>query len=268
MKLVFRRFAFFAIFLGSGVVACPGVGDVQTKDGKQLVKASLVTDVCAIQSGQKFRIGVLYQIEPGWHIYWKDSGDSGIPTKIDWKLPVGFKVGELQWPLPIRDKEPGDLEVFTRKKFPTSYHRDTRRYSVAAWITFLVFLFIGLGMALPYLFLAVNPAWIRYLPKPGNWMIRLKQLMGFLLLATLLWLAWIVGQRKGVDAIVLLGALLLVIAILSWIKGAFLTPVASPTARAYALGAMLLVVLGALGCYPFITKPTKLSWQSFSPNIA
>jgi thiol:disulfide interchange protein DsbD len=112
MKLVFRRFAFFAIFLGSGVVACPGVGDVETKDGRQLVKASLVTDVCAIQSGQKFRIGVLYQIEPGWHIYWKHSGDSGIPTKIDWKLPVGFKVGQLQWPLPIRDKEPGDLEVF------------------------------------------------------------------------------------------------------------------------------------------------------------
>jgi thiol:disulfide interchange protein DsbD len=119
-------------------------------------------------------------------------------------------------------------------------------------------------MALAYLVLALNPRWIRYLPKPGNWMVRLKQLMAFLLLATLLWLVWIVGRLKGVDAIVSLGGLLLVISILCWIKGTFLTPIASPAARGYALGAMLLVVLGAFGCYAFITKPTKLSWQNFS----
>ena len=57
-------------------------------------------------------MGVLYRIEPGWHIYWKYSGDSGIPTKIEWQLAQGFKVGDLQWPLPLRDEEPGDLEVF------------------------------------------------------------------------------------------------------------------------------------------------------------
>jgi thiol:disulfide interchange protein len=56
------------------------------------------------------------------------------------------------------------------------------------WVTFLVFLFIGVGMALPYLVLAINPNWLRYLPKPGGWMVRLKQFMGFLLIATLLWL--------------------------------------------------------------------------------
>ena len=55
---------------------------------------------------------MLYRIEPGWHIYWRYSGDSGMPTKIEWQLPEGFKVGDLQWPLPMREKEPGDLEVF------------------------------------------------------------------------------------------------------------------------------------------------------------
>ncbi len=84
----------------------------QQYNGKELVKATLLADVKAIQPGQKFRVGVLYRIEPSWHIYWRYSGDSGIPTKIAWQLPQGFKVGDLQWPVPMRDKEPGDLEVF------------------------------------------------------------------------------------------------------------------------------------------------------------
>jgi DsbC/DsbD-like thiol-disulfide interchange protein len=45
-------------------------------------------------------------------IYWKYPGDAGIPTKIAWQLPEGFKVHDFQWPIPTREKEPGDLEVF------------------------------------------------------------------------------------------------------------------------------------------------------------
>src|SRR3984893_2933151 len=81
-------------------------------DGNELVKASLISDASSIAPGQKFRVGVLYHIEPGWHIYWKHPGDSGIATKIELRLPEGFKVEELQWPIPVREKEPGDLEVF------------------------------------------------------------------------------------------------------------------------------------------------------------
>src|SRR5438094_10141007 len=84
----------------------------QQYNGKELVKPSLVADVTAVQPGQRFRLGVLYRIEPDWHIYWKYSGDSGLTTKIEWQLPQGFKAGELQWPLPLREKEPGDLLVF------------------------------------------------------------------------------------------------------------------------------------------------------------
>src|ERR1700728_1384444 len=84
----------------------------QLYNGKELVAPSLISDVTSIQPGQKFRVGVLYRIEPSWHIYWKFSGDSGLPTKIAWQVPAGFKVGDLQWPLPLREKEPGDLEVF------------------------------------------------------------------------------------------------------------------------------------------------------------
>ena len=100
--------ALFAAF----VLGYAGSAQAQLYNGKELVRASLISDVNSIAPGQKFRVGVLYRIEPGWHVYWKYSGDSGIPTKIEWQLPQGFKVGDLQWPLPMRDKEPGDLEVF------------------------------------------------------------------------------------------------------------------------------------------------------------
>ena len=97
-------------------------------------------------------------------------------------------------------------------------------------------------------------------------MLRLKQFMGFLLLGTLLWLIWILGQLKGVDGIVSLGAILLVIAVLAWIKGAYWTPISSAAAKRFGAAAMLLVVLGALGGYSFITKPSTLAWQEFSPE--
>ena len=137
-------------------------------------------------------------------------------------------------------------------------------FAQPGWATFLVFLFIGLGMALPYLLLAVNPKWLRYLPKPGAWMLRVKQCMGFLLVGTLLWLVWILGQMRGVDAIVRLGAMLLVIAILAWIKGSFWTPISSWRSRLLAGLAMLCVLLLAAGAYGFVTKPSQLVWQRFS----
>lgn len=53
-----------------------------------------------IAPGKTFWIGVLLEHQPDWHTYWQNPGDSGLPTKIEWKLPPGLKVGELQWPLP------------------------------------------------------------------------------------------------------------------------------------------------------------------------
>ncbi|MBV9392688.1 MAG: thioredoxin family protein, partial [Verrucomicrobia bacterium] len=137
-------------------------------------------------------------------------------------------------------------------------------FAQPSWITFTIFIFIGLGMSLPYLLLALNPAWVRFLPKPGSWMLYLKQGMGFLLLATLLWLVWVLGQMKGVNSVVLLGALLLVIAILAWIKGSFWTPISSSRSRIAAVVAMLAVLGFSAAIYSFLTKPTQLAWRPFS----
>ena len=110
-ELLFRAVRFAGLLMCLAVL-CRESAEAQLYNGKELVRPSLIADVDSIQPGQKFRVGVLYRIEPGWHIYWRYSGDSGIPTKIQWQFPEGFKVHDLQWPLPLRDKEPGDLEVF------------------------------------------------------------------------------------------------------------------------------------------------------------
>jgi thiol:disulfide interchange protein len=553
----------------------------QVQDGREHVRATLLTDTATVQAGQKFHIGVLYKIEPDWHIYWKYAGDSGIPTEIQWHLPPGFQAGPLQWPLPARDKEPGDLEVFAYgsevllysevtapaslpagqiaikadskwlvcksscvpgeanlslelnsgqtasdsslfqryaaqvpQVFPAKYQltiaRQAQQVTVSfsgtessasldfypepppevvlghgkqlgntvtfsidsegkaldrlsgvalikdgskvqafqvpgqefnhlkaavgadraqtldltaflqavgfallgglilnvmpcvlpvislkifgfvseagdrpdkafrlalafaagilacfgllavgvvllrgaganvGWgfqfqderfvlviacivfafalnllgvyeitvsagatgglarlasgqgyasaffqgvfatvlatpctapflgtasafafaqpplITFLIFFAVGIGMAAPYLLLAANPKWLGYLPKPGEWMVRVKQVLGFLLLGTVLWLAWIVGQLKGVQEMVVLGALLLLIGIIAWIKGSFWNPVASVRAKLLSAAAIAGLVILASASYSFFTAPSKLGWQKFS----
>lgn len=66
------------------------------------VQARLLADRTAIVPGQTIRLGVL--LEPGahWHTYWKNAGDSGLPSEFDWMLPKGWKPGPLLWPLPGR----------------------------------------------------------------------------------------------------------------------------------------------------------------------
>ncbi|MBV8898783.1 MAG: thioredoxin family protein [Verrucomicrobia bacterium] len=580
-----------ALFLALVAVWAPAAF-AQVQDGRELVKAALVADQNAIRPGQTFRIGVHYQMAPHWHIYWKYPGDAGVPVKIDWKLPPGFEVSDLRWPVPAREKEPGDLEVFTypqevllyaevkaparlpegpvqvgahsewlvceRQCVPGSaelslslpqgdggpsgaqplferfakrtpgplpanlsvrFTRDGKRlrvtvegvpaaepvefypvppagvelghgvstgntvafevvsepqpvqqlsgllllagsgasqqaydvdgqlrqaivapepgsapaatlsdvgtgwsgllqalafaflgglilnvmpcvlpvislkifgfvseageeprkivrlalayvsgvlgcflvlamavcglraaggqvgwgfqfqdyrfvfalslvvfafalnlfgvfeFSVSARatgnlarlasgegyggaffqgifatilatpctapflgtasafafaqpapVTFLIFLAIGAGLAAPYLLLACNPRWLRFLPKPGGWMLKVKQFFGFLLLATLLWLIWIAGQLRGVEGIVTLSAALLVLSLLVWIKGSFWTPVASRASKVGAGAAMLATLALACFAYRAVTAPSRLVWREFSPQ--
>src|SRR5207302_9539966 len=72
----------------------------QTYQGKELVKASLLADTSAIVPGKPFNAGLLLRMAPGWHTYWKFSGDAGLTTEIKWNLPSGWQVGENQWPIP------------------------------------------------------------------------------------------------------------------------------------------------------------------------
>ena len=91
-----------AILLGSlvsqGALAANSSAEVVTDH----VRAQLVSSVDAVHPGAEILIGLHQKIIPHWHTYWRNSGDSGIPTTIDWKLPEGASAGDIQWPSPSR----------------------------------------------------------------------------------------------------------------------------------------------------------------------
>lgn len=62
----------------------------------------LISEVDHAQAGADFTVGLHFKLEPGWHIYWKNPGDSGLPPRIQWTLPEGWSAGEIEWPAPKR----------------------------------------------------------------------------------------------------------------------------------------------------------------------
>jgi len=75
------------------------------------VKARLISEVKSIQPGRPFCVALWLKMDKNWHTYWKNPGDSGLPTKIEWNLPDGFVSGVIQWPYPRRFRE-SDLVSF------------------------------------------------------------------------------------------------------------------------------------------------------------
>ena len=71
------------------------------------VKAVLLPESKSIKPGKEFLLGVSFEIEPQWHIYYKDAGEAGMPTSIEWKLPPGFKHGDLLWQTPHKFVDAG-----------------------------------------------------------------------------------------------------------------------------------------------------------------
>lgn len=71
------------------------------------LRSILVADRASAQPGGELRLGLLLQHAPGWHTYWKNPGDSGLPTRLRFELPEGVQVGEIEWPLPERQPAGG-----------------------------------------------------------------------------------------------------------------------------------------------------------------
>jgi thiol:disulfide interchange protein/DsbC/DsbD-like thiol-disulfide interchange protein len=66
------------------------------------VSASLVAETVNVVPGRKLLLGLQQKIEPGWHTYWVNPGESGLATTIQWSLPQGFSAGAISWPTPER----------------------------------------------------------------------------------------------------------------------------------------------------------------------
>jgi thiol:disulfide interchange protein DsbD len=88
-----------------------------------------------------------------------------------------------------------------------------------AAFTLAVFTAIGLGMALPYLLLGLNPAWVSRLPRPGRWMQTLREALAFPMYATAAWLAWVLAQQAGPDALLRLLLAAVVVGVGAWAWG-------------------------------------------------
>ena len=80
------------------------------------VRASLVSDADAIEAGTGFALGVLFEPEPGWHIYWRNPGEAGLATEVDFELAEGFRAGEVGWPAPIFFEQSGGLVGYGYEK--------------------------------------------------------------------------------------------------------------------------------------------------------
>jgi thiol:disulfide interchange protein len=149
-------------------------------------------------------------------------------------------------------------------------------FTQSAAIILAMFIAIAAGMSAPYLLLSAQPAWLRFLPRPGPWMLHVKQFMGFLLLATLLFLLYVVGAQRGLEGAIWASCFLLVISVACWMKGAFVVPTASAVKRIVVLVLMLLLVIGS-GVYfigdkfqsakiASLDSQIRGDWQPFTPE--
>lgn len=98
--------AFAAWSLLAALPAAPAMA-IEASASSANVKVRLVPEVLSIQAGKAFTVALHMTMAPLWHTYWKNPGDSGMPTRIVWTLPDGFKASELRWPVPVRAADGG-----------------------------------------------------------------------------------------------------------------------------------------------------------------
>lgn len=64
------------------------------------VQIKIITDTETVEPGTMIKVGVYFKVDPGWHIYWKNPGDSGLPTKVKHLVPEGFEIKQTHYPVP------------------------------------------------------------------------------------------------------------------------------------------------------------------------
>ncbi len=139
--------------------------------------------------------------------------------------------------------------------------------------SFAIFTALGLGMAFPFLLICLFPALSKFLPKPGRWMVTFKQLMGFFLLATILWLVWVLdAETENLSAMYLLLSLF-IISFGAWIYGNWGS--LDRQKRTRIIAKVISLILVVFGSWLFISHIHKIrsvekdlqvgdGWESFS----
>jgi len=82
--------------------------------GTPKAPVSLAASVSVVKPGDAFEVALVFEVADGWHIYWKNPGDSGAPPQVAWRLPEGFTAGDLRFPPPHRmESGPEDFRLVT-----------------------------------------------------------------------------------------------------------------------------------------------------------
>lgn len=138
-------------------------------------------------------------------------------------------------------------------------------------ILVLIFLTVGLGLASPFVVLCWRPQWLKWMPKPGSWMVRFKVAMGFPILGTGVWIFWFTAGRMGDAGVLWLGLFLVVISAAAWVWGEFYQR-GGGSVRAVWVAALLVagayfgILEGQLQWRSSVGhRAPKLSWQTWSP---
>lgn len=96
-----RQFTFAAVVMVAGaLVLRPAAAQ------EALVQTRLIADKSVVRPGDTVRVGAYFKIADDWHIYWKNSGASGLPTGVLWSLPSKITAGQLSWPMPTTHEIP------------------------------------------------------------------------------------------------------------------------------------------------------------------
>ena len=131
-----------------------------------------------------------------------------------------------------------------------------------------VFLSLGVGFALPFLILGVWPRALSFLPRPGPWMLRLKQVLAFPMYGAAVWLAWVLATETGADSVPVLAGAAVMLAFAAWLWSA--TRDLRAGARMVGLAAAILVLLAGLGMLSLLpgTAPVQAAAnaESFTPE--
>lgn len=132
-------------------------------------------------------------------------------------------------------------------------------FAQSAAVIVLFFVTIALGLALPYLVLSWNPAWLKFLPKPGGWMEKFKTAMGFPMIATALWLFTLAITHYD-KRVIWLGVLVVTIAFIAWLFGEFIQ---RKRTRGGLIAIIVLLLVGVWSVVKLETKP--FVWEPWSP---
>lgn len=140
-------------------------------------------------------------------------------------------------------------------------------FSQSPMVILAVFLSVGAGLSLPFLLLGIWPGFTRIIPKPGAWMNIFKEIMGFLLIATDLWLLSVLYHQTGGRGLLTAVIFLALLAFASWLYGRFGKPSFPRKKRAAAIALALGIVLAGAVTVPDFGSPAEAGTAKEAPNI-